>query len=199
MLAPSQQTDSILSSGTALSADQLNLLLRTLLLLLQLYYDLNSQDLPEFFEDRLAEFMPLLLKYLDFAPAGAQAAADDDEDEEAGDLEAAKAEICDIAQLYSLRYLDAFGEGGYLGPFVEKTWGLLTKLGPAVKYDTVRTRLVSVESSRTAPAADLAAACSSSPRRLPSWARSSRCRRSAPCSTTSRRSRPSARRSSCPT
>jgi hypothetical protein len=36
-----------------------------------------------------------------------------------------------------LRYLDAFGEGGYLGPFVERTWGLLTKLGAGVKYDTV--------------------------------------------------------------
>ncbi|GAA5843511.1 hypothetical protein JCM9279_000773 [Rhodotorula babjevae] len=132
-----QQTDSILSSGTALSPEQLNLLLRTLLLLLQLYYDLNSQDLPEFFEDRLPQFMPLLLKYLDFAPPGAPADDDDDEDEAAGDLEMAKAEICDIVQLYSLRYLDAFGEGGFMGPFVEKTWGLLTKLGPAVKYDTL--------------------------------------------------------------
>lgn len=133
-----QQTDSILSSGNALPADQEAILHRTLLLLLQIYYDLNSQDLPEFFEDRLAQFMPLLLKYLDYAPASAAAAAEDDEDEEAGDLESAKAEICEIAQLYSLRYLDAFGEGGFLGPFVEKTWGLLTKLGPAVKYDTVR-------------------------------------------------------------
>ncbi|GJN90916.1 hypothetical protein Rhopal_003930-T1 [Rhodotorula paludigena] len=131
------QTDSILSSGAALAPEQLSLLLRTLLLLLQLYHDLNAQDLPEFFEDRLAQFMPLLLKYLDFSPPNAPVEADDDEDEEAGDLEAAKAEICEIAQLYSLRYLDAFGEGGYLGPFVEKTWGLLTKLGPAVKYDTL--------------------------------------------------------------
>lgn len=140
-----QQTDSILSSGAALPAEQATILHRTLLLLLQLYYDLNSQDLPEFFEDRLAQFMPLLLKYLDYTPAGAAAAApadEDEDDEEMGDLEAAKAEICEIAQLYSLRYLDAFGEGGYLGPFVEKTWGLLTKLGPAVKYDTVSAPVV---------------------------------------------------------
>jgi hypothetical protein len=87
--------------------------------------------------------MPLLLKYLEYTPAGAPA-DEDEEDEEMGDLEAAKAEICEIAQLYSLRYLDAFGEGGYLGPFVEKTWGLLTKLGPAVKYDTVSNTLVRV-------------------------------------------------------
>ncbi|BGP16685.1 hypothetical protein JCM10213_000398 [Rhodosporidiobolus nylandii] len=131
-----QQTDSLLSNPASLTADQHALLLKTLLLLLQLYYDLNSQDLPEFFEDRLPQFMPLLLKYLDYAPpANLYQVDEDDEDEEAGDLEAAKAEICEIAQLYSLRYLDAFGEGGYLGPFVEKTWGLLTKLGPQVRYD----------------------------------------------------------------
>jgi len=61
----------------------------------------------------------------------------------------AKAEICDIVQLYSLRYLDAFGEAGFLGPFVEKTWGLLTKLGPAVKYDTVRRLPLSSSRSRS--------------------------------------------------
>lgn len=113
--------------------------MKALLLLLQLYHDLNSQDLPEFFEDRLGEFMNLLLKYLDYVPPASVKAAgdDDDEEEESTDLEKIKAEVCEIAQLYSLRYLDAFGEGGYLGPFVERTWGLLTKLGPGVKYDAV--------------------------------------------------------------
>ncbi|GAA5913683.1 importin-alpha export receptor [Sporobolomyces salmoneus] len=129
-----QQTDSILSTS-GLTPDQHALVLKTLLYLLQIYHDLNSQDLPEFFEDRLGEFMPLLLKYLDYSTPFPTPAEEDDEEEEQGDLESAKAEICEIAQLYSLRYLDAFGEGGYLGPFVEKTWGLLTKLGSGVKYD----------------------------------------------------------------
>ncbi|GAA5820705.1 hypothetical protein JCM11251_003120 [Rhodosporidiobolus azoricus] len=139
-----QQVDSLLSSPATLTQPQHTLLLRSLHLLLQLYYDLNSQDLPEFFEDRLPQFMPLLLKYLDYSPPAHLSTADeDDEEEEAGDLEAAKAEICEIVQLYSLRYLDAFGEGGYLGPFVEKTWGLLTKLGPQVRYDTLVARATS--------------------------------------------------------
>ncbi|GAA5865792.1 hypothetical protein JCM8547_002779 [Rhodosporidiobolus lusitaniae] len=140
-----QQTDALLSNPASLTAEQHAILLKTLLLLLQLYYDLNSQDLPEFFEDRLAQFMPLLLKYLDYTPPATLVPPvdDDDEDEEATDLEAAKAEVCEIAQLYSLRYLDAFGEGGYLGPFVEKTWGLLTKLGPQVRYDGLVARATS--------------------------------------------------------
>lgn len=82
--------------------------------------------------------MALLIKYLDYtSPASITAGVEEDEEEEAGDLEKIKAEICEIATLYSLRYLDAFGEGNYLGPFVERTWGLLTKLGLGVKYDIV--------------------------------------------------------------
>ncbi|ORY84121.1 putative importin-alpha export receptor [Leucosporidium creatinivorum] len=126
-----QQTDALFSSPS-LTPDQHALLLKTLLLLLQIYHDLNSQDLPEFFEDRLGEFMNLLLKYLDYVPPAsvkAPGADDDDEEEESSDLEKIKAEVCEIAQLYSLRYLDAFGEG--------RTWGLLTKLGAGVKYDTL--------------------------------------------------------------
>lgn len=139
LLETLQQTDSLLSSPT-LTPTQHTLLLKTLLLLLQLYHDLNSQDLPEFFEDRLIQFMSLLLKYLDYTPSTTLVPVEEneDEEEEAGDLERVKAEICEIATLYSLRYLDAMGEGGFLQPFVERTWGLLTRLGSAVKYDIVR-------------------------------------------------------------
>lgn len=133
-----QQTDALLSSPS-LTVEQHTLLLKTILVLLQLYHDLNSQDLPEFFEDRLPQFMTLLLKYLEYVPPPQfnTSSGEDDEDEEATDLEKIKAQVCEIAELYSLRYLDAFGEGGFLAPFVEKTWGLLTGLGKGVKYDTV--------------------------------------------------------------
>lgn len=132
-----QQTDLLLSSS--LPPAQTALLHKTILLLLEIYHSLNSQDLPEFFEDRLSTFMALLIKYLDYSPIGAPAlgSGEEDEEEEAGDLENIKSEICEIASLYSLRYLDVFGEGGYLGPFVERTWGLLTKVGLGVKYDVV--------------------------------------------------------------
>ncbi|KAK4047158.1 importin-alpha export receptor [Microbotryomycetes sp. JL201] len=132
------QTDTLFSAAD-ITPQQHAVLQKTVLLLLQLYHDLNAQDLPEFFEDRLAQFMNLLLKYLDYAPPAhiQPATADDDDEEEETDLEKIKAEVCEIAELYSLRYLDAFGEGGFLGPFVERTWGLLTKLGSGVKYDSL--------------------------------------------------------------
>ncbi|KAK4706174.1 exportin-2 (importin alpha re-exporter), partial [Phenoliferia sp. Uapishka_3] len=130
-------TDALLSAPTLVpGSPEHTVLLKTLLLILQLYYDLNAQDLPPFFEDQLPELMALLLKYLDYSPFPTEKEEeDDDETEEAGDLEKVKAEVCEIATLYSQRYLDAFGEGGFLGPFVEKTWGLLTRLGKSVKYD----------------------------------------------------------------
>ncbi|KAM0791591.1 hypothetical protein ACM66B_006034 [Microbotryomycetes sp. NB124-2] len=138
-LALFQQTDTLFSAAD-ITPQQHAVVQKTILLLLQLYHDLNAQDLPEFFEDRLAQFMNLLLKYLDYTPPAhiqSSTGADDEEDEEETDLEKIKAEVCEIAELYSLRYLDAFGEGGFLGPFVERTWGLLTKLGSGVKYDTL--------------------------------------------------------------
>jgi exportin-2 (importin alpha re-exporter) len=133
----------LLSNPSTLTIEQHDLLLKTILLLLQLYHDLNSQDLPEFFEDRLPEVMALLLKYLDYrTPAHlivpSQSSVEEDDDDPPSDLEKIKSQVCEIATLYSLRYLDAFGEGGYLGPFVERTWGLLTGLGNGSKYDSVR-------------------------------------------------------------
>lgn len=85
--------------------------------------------------------MALLIKYLEYIPNKLVTLPELEEEEEeaaADDLQKLKAEICEIATLYSLRYLDAFGEGGYLGPFVEKTWGLLTTIKPGFKYDLVR-------------------------------------------------------------
>lgn len=190
-----QQTDQLFSSPS-LTADQHALLLKSILLLLQIFHDLNAQDLPEFFEDRLSQFMTLLMKYLDYVPpANLQVADDDDEEAEAGDLENIKAEVCEIAQLYALRYLDAFGEGGYLGPFVERTWGLLTKLGSSVKYDTVGKGHASMVYTALTPCHPY----SSCQRQQGFWASSSKCRRSGLCLKVSKRWRRSVKRLCCQT
>ena len=44
--------------------DALKVLFQSLLLMCKIYFSLNSQDIPEFFEDNQAQFMPLFLKYL---------------------------------------------------------------------------------------------------------------------------------------
>lgn len=192
-LLPTQRTDELLSSPTALPSpcDPITLS-RTLLLLLQLFYDLNSQDLPEFFEDNIEPFMALLHKYLTWTRP--ELVSDDEDDEEAGPLEKIRASICEIAELYTQRYLDAFT---MMEKFVETTWTLVTSLGSSVKYDIVRFQ-------QCAPLGPLGfwsmgtdkhVLCSSSARRSPSSRSPSACPARRACSKDPAFWRLSARRS----
>ncbi|KAJ2368139.1 importin-alpha export receptor [Coemansia sp. RSA 2610] len=108
----------------------LQVLLHSLMLLCQIYYDLNCQDLPPFFEDHMAEFMQTFHKYLVYANPQAEG----DDDDVAGDLEEVKASICEIIELYAQRYEEDFAQ---LPQFVETVWNMLTTVGAAHKYDAL--------------------------------------------------------------
>ena len=98
-------------------------------LLVKLFYDLSSQDLPPIFEENLAEVTSLLHKYLTYEnPLLAT-----DDDSESGPLEFVKAGICEVMTLYMQKYEDAFGE--LCKPFITSTWNLLTTIGPETKFD----------------------------------------------------------------
>lgn len=98
-------------------------------LLVKLFYDLSSQDLPPIFEENLAEVTSLLHKYLTYEnPLLAT-----DDDSESGPLEFVKAGICEAMTLYMHKYEDAFGE--LCKPFITSTWNLLTTIGPETKFD----------------------------------------------------------------
>ncbi|KAK9897295.1 putative importin-alpha export receptor [Cystobasidium minutum MCA 4210] len=138
-----KRTDELLSSPTALpSPADPQTLARTLLLLLQIFYDLNSQDIPEFFEDNVEACMTLLHKYLTWSRPElvTQDNADDDEEGEAGPLEKIRASICEIAELYTQRYLEVFP---MMEQFVETTWTLVTGLGSSTKYDILVSKAMS--------------------------------------------------------
>lgn len=108
----------------------LQVLARSLTLLIKIYYDLNCQDLPEFFEDNLPTFMGLFEKYLVYQ----NPLLVTEEEEEEGPLEQIKTGICYILELYASRYEDAFPQ---LEHFVPIVVGLLTSTGPESKYDAV--------------------------------------------------------------
>ena len=98
-------------------------------LLVKLFYDLSSQDLPPIFEDNLADVTALLHKYLTFEnPLLAT-----DDDSESGPLEFVKAGICEVMTLYMQKYEDAFGD--LCKPFITSAWSLLTTIGPETKFD----------------------------------------------------------------
>ncbi|KAJ2471807.1 importin-alpha export receptor, partial [Coemansia sp. RSA 2320] len=109
----------------------LQILLHSLMLLCQIYYDLNCQDLPPFFEDNMAEFMQTFHKYLVYTNPNVDSDGDNDT---AGDLEEVKASICEIIELYAQRFEEEFKQ---LPQFVETVWSMLTTVGAGHKYDGV--------------------------------------------------------------
>jgi exportin-2 (importin alpha re-exporter) len=98
-------------------------------LLVKLFYDLSSQDLPPIFEENLSHVTSLLHKYLTYDnPLLAT-----EDDSESGPLEFVKAGICEAMTLYMQKYEDEFGE--LCQPFITSTWNLLTTVGPETKFD----------------------------------------------------------------
>ncbi|KAJ2451890.1 importin-alpha export receptor [Coemansia sp. RSA 2336] len=113
--------------------EALKMLLHSMMLLCQIYYDLNCQDLPPFFEDHMGQFMQTFHKYLVYSNSWAES----EDDEVPGDLEEVKSSICEIIELYAQRYEEDFPQ---LPQFVETVWNMLTTIGPAHKYDTLVSR-----------------------------------------------------------
>ncbi|TIB17584.1 hypothetical protein E3P92_01009 [Wallemia ichthyophaga] len=127
-----RRTDHLLSDPSyhSLPEAQRVQLAQAMILLTQIYHDLNSQDLPPFFEDNNNEFMGYFAKYL----VEWNAQFDDGGGEDPTPLEKIRASICEIVELYSQRYLDAFPQ---MGAFVERVWTLVIGLGQSTKYDVL--------------------------------------------------------------
>ena len=105
----------------------------TMSLLIKIFYDLSSQDMPPIVETHLQPITGLLQKYLSYSNP-----AFDGDDDEATAVENVKADICDALQLYANKYDDDFG--AYTEPFIHSVWGLLSTTGPEKKYDLLVSR-----------------------------------------------------------
>ena len=104
----------------------------------KIFYSLSSQDIPAFFEDHLAEFMGVMLKYLTFKNPLLEESSSI---EEAGILEKVQTSICEIVHLYCLRYEEEFV---MLPKFIEQILSLLATTSLAAKYDLVISMALSV-------------------------------------------------------
>ncbi|MGH0145719.1 UNVERIFIED_CONTAM: hypothetical protein FKN15_024670 [Acipenser sinensis] len=107
----------------------LKILFSSLTLIAKLFYSLNFQDLPEFFEDNMETWMTNFHNLLTLDNKLLQT----DDEEEAGLLELLKSQICDNAALYAQKYDEEFQP--YLPRFVTDIWNLLVTTGQEVKYD----------------------------------------------------------------
>ncbi|XP_072017606.1 exportin-2-like [Amphiura filiformis] len=107
----------------------IKILYNSLALICKVFYSLNFQDLPEYFEDNMqtwmAHFHTLLVDENKLLVTN-------DEDE-AGPLELLKSQICDNVAMYAQKYDEEFQQ--FLPDFVKAIWNLLVTTGPQVKFD----------------------------------------------------------------
>ncbi|CAH0717735.1 unnamed protein product, partial [Brenthis ino] len=104
----------------------------SLVLICKVFYSLNYQDLPEFFEDNMPIWMP---NFLSLLQAKVPCMETNDDDEKPGVMEQLRTEICECAALYALKYEEEFGP--HAASFVTAVWNVLLSTGPKPKYDAL--------------------------------------------------------------
>ena len=114
----------------------LKVIFGSLVLIAKIFYFLNYQDLPEYFEDNMKIWMTHFLALLEADNQVLQS----DNDDEPGLLEDLKSQICDNIGLYAHKYEEEFSP--YMKPFVMSVWNLLLSLGPQVKYDMLTSNAI---------------------------------------------------------
>ncbi|ERL89802.1 exportin-2 [Dendroctonus ponderosae] len=101
----------------------------SLVLICKVYYSLNFQDLPEFFEDNMQVWMHNFHILLTVDQKSLQTGSD----EGPGVIEQLKTQICDNIALYAQKYDEEFRQ--YLPQFVTDVWSLLVATGLEPKFD----------------------------------------------------------------
>ncbi|KKA27869.1 hypothetical protein TD95_003231 [Thielaviopsis punctulata] len=101
----------------------------TLSLLIKILYDMSSHDLPPIFEENMGDICGLLEKYLNYT----NPLLDTDDDDEATIVDTVKSDICEVLELYTIKYGEDFMQ--YCPPFVQTVWTLLSNIGLETKYD----------------------------------------------------------------
>lgn len=102
-------------------------------LMCKVFNSLNSQDLPEFFEDNMQTWMTTFHTLL-VTDVPCLKTNDDDEP---GMMEMLRSQICDNISLYAQKYDEEFAP--FMQQFVTAVWELLVNTGQQPKYDALVT------------------------------------------------------------
>lgn len=111
-------------------------------LICRIIFSLNYQDLPEFFEDHMSEFMAIYLHYLSSDNPDLD---DPDEESEPNVVDKVKVAIITILSLYANKDEETFME--YLPNFTSVVWHLLMKVTSFPKHDMLATTSINFLSS----------------------------------------------------
>lgn len=111
----------------------LDLILKCIDVLCHVFHALSWQDLPEYFEDHLQEYMSEIRKLLVFSSERIDGLYDD----EKSPLDDIHAAVLEIANLYAIKYDEEFRP--FLQQFMSDAWALLMRRGNAPRFDVVVT------------------------------------------------------------
>ncbi|VVC32399.1 Hypothetical protein CINCED_3A009409 [Cinara cedri] len=101
------------------------------LVITKIFYSLNYQDLPEFFEDNMQIWISNFQKLLELEIRELETESDD----QTSILHQIQSQICENVSLYAQKYEEEFSS--YMRTLVTIIWKLLIKTGPQPKYDTL--------------------------------------------------------------
>jgi len=109
---------------------ELIITVETIRLISRIFFSLNWQDIPEFFEDNVSVWMTEFTKYLTYTNI---LLIDDNEDNESGPIEKLQSAIIDNINLYANKYEEIFEP--FLSQFTQLIWKLLIEISIKTKYD----------------------------------------------------------------
>lgn len=116
--------------------------MKTLHSLCGIFYSLNYQDLPEYFEDHIGEWMAEFAKYLSFDN---KILLDEDEEDEPSPIDTLQAAIVDNLALYADKDEEPFIP--FVSQFTSLVWNLLLGMSSFPKHDVLATTCIKFLSS----------------------------------------------------
>ncbi|VDL61902.1 unnamed protein product [Hymenolepis diminuta] len=128
----------VVGPNRSTDGNQLVPVMRALLLVCKIFLSLNCQDLPEFFEDNMAQWMDIFRQLLHLDPQITDLINNATSADAATDLvEQVKSQVCDNIALYATKYASDFTN--YLPEFVKDIWEMLISMKNTKdpKYDTL--------------------------------------------------------------
>ena len=108
----------------------------------RIFYSLNYQDVPEFFEDHSSEWMGQFSKYLQYTNP---CVTDADEETEPGPIDTLQSAIIQNLDLYASKDEEFFMP--FLGDFTKLVWNLLMTVSSYPKHDNLATTSIRFLSS----------------------------------------------------
>lgn len=121
---------------------QLSLRLEALQTMCRIFYSLNYQDLPAFFEDHMQDWMGQFAKYLDYKNP---CVTDESEEDEPSPIDNLQAAVVANLALYADKDEEPFLP--FLPDFTKLVWGLLMNVSSYKKHDTLATICIKFLSS----------------------------------------------------